>query len=276
MAKSGGTVGGGGRLSGRVAVVTGGGSGIGAASADALAAEGASVVVVDLDGAAAARVAAGVGGMALAADVGRPDDWRRIVAEAAAAFGRVDVAHLNAGVITGATDITELSDDAYRRALGANIDGVVFGVRAVVPAMAAGGGGAVVATASLAGLIAYSPDPIYALTKHAVVGLVRALAPQLAERSVTINAVCPGLVDTPLLDGDMRELLAGSGFPLIDAAEVAAAVVDAATGEASGEAYVIQAGRGPVAFRFARPPGPRTPGAEGRLPPPGLAAHDQG
>ena len=158
-----------------------------------------------------------LGGLGLQADVGRSEEWPGIVDAVTARFGGIDLAHLNAGVTTGEADITKVTDDIYRRAVGVNVDGVVFGVRALVPALSARGGGAIVATASLAGLIGFSPDPIYCLTKHAVVGLVRSLVPQLAEQHITINAVCPSIVDTPLID-DMRDLLEGSGFPLIDAA----------------------------------------------------------
>lgn len=264
-----------GTLAGKVAVVTGGGSGIGRATAERLAASGVSVAVVDLDGGSVEHVAEGIGGLAVSADVGSAHEWPGIVEAVTARFGGIDLAHLNAGVTTGEADITKITDTLYHRALGANVNGVVFGVRALVPALSARGGGAIVATASLAGLIGYSPDPIYCLTKHAVVGLVRSLAPQLAEKGITINAVCPGLVDTPLID-DVRDVLEGSGFPLIDVAAVSGAVIDRMSGEETGDAMVIQAGREAAAFRFARPPGPRTEGAEGRLPPSGLAAHDQG
>jgi NAD(P)-dependent dehydrogenase (short-subunit alcohol dehydrogenase family) len=261
-------------LAGKVGLVTGGGSGIGLATVRRLAAGGAQVAVVDLDGAAARRVATEVGGLGLQADVGQSDEWPGVVDEIKSRFGGIDFAHLNAGVTTGEADITSVSDQTYRRALGANVDGVFFGVRTLVPALAERGGGAIVATASLAGLIGFSPDPIYCLTKHAVVGLVRSLVPQLAEHQITINAVCPSLVDTPMV-GDMRAVLEESGFPLIDAASVAEAVVERMLGEESGLAMVIQAGREPLPFRFARPPGPRAGGKAGRLPPTELTAHDQ-
>jgi NAD(P)-dependent dehydrogenase (short-subunit alcohol dehydrogenase family) len=263
-----------GALSGRVAVVTGGGSGIGLATATRLAEAGASVAVVDLDGGSAERVASDLGGLGLQADVGRPEVWPGIVDAVTSRFGGIDLAHLNAGVTTGEADVTAISDDLYRRAVGVNVDGVFFGVRALVPALTARGGGAIVATASLAGLIGFSPDPVYCLTKHAVVGLVRSLVPQLAEHGITINAVCPSIVDTPLID-DMRQVLEGSGFPLIDVAVVSQTVVDLLAGEGSGEAMVIQAGREAVAFRFPRPPGPRAGGVVGQLPPTEFTAHDQ-
>ena len=261
-------------LAGKVAVVTGGGSGIGLATATRLAAAGASVAVVDLDGASAERVAGELDGLALQADVGRSDEWPGIVEAVTRRFGGIDLAHLNAGVTTGESDITKVTDEIYARATGVNVDGVFFGVRAVVPAMAARGGGSIVATASLAGLIGFSPDPIYCLTKHAVVGLVRSLGPQLGERGININAVCPSIVDTPLI-ADMREVLESSGFPLIDVETVSTVVVELLGGDASGEAMVIQAGREALPFRFARPPGPRAGGTVGQMPPKEFAAHDQ-
>jgi NAD(P)-dependent dehydrogenase (short-subunit alcohol dehydrogenase family) len=263
-----------GTLSGKVAIVTGGASGIGLATATRLAGAGVSVAVVDLDGGSALRVATEVGGLGLQADVGRSEEWPGIVDAVTSRFGGVDLAHLNAGVTTGEGDITKVTDAIYRRAVGVNVDGVVFGVRALVAPLSARGGGAIVATASLAGLIGFSPDPIYCLTKHAVVGLVRSLGPQLAEHRITINAVCPSIVDTPLID-DVRDVLEGSGFPLIDVSAVSEAVVDRLAGEETGQAMVIQAGREALAFRFARPPGPRAGGTVGQMPPSQLAAHDQ-
>ena len=261
-------------LAGAVAVVTGGGSGIGLATATRLAGLGVSVAVVDLDGASAEHAASAIDGFAVQADVGRSDSWPGIVDAVDGRFGGIDLAHLTAGVMTGEADITALTDDAYRRVLSVNVDGVVYGLRALVPALAARGGGAIVVTASLAGLIGFSPDPIYCLTKHAVVGLVRSVAPQLQERHITINAVCPSIVDTPLI-GDSRGLLETSGFPLIDPDTVSEAVVERLAGDESGEAMVIQAGREALPYRFGRPPGPRAGGTVGQLPPQEFTAHDQ-
>ncbi len=257
-------------LEGKVAVVTGGASGIGLASCRRLVSLGARVVVVDANADGAARAAEELGGVAVHADVGKTGEWSRVL-EAARTLGGVDVAYLNAGVTTGEEDITKLTDEQYRRILSVNVDGIVFGTRAVVPEMAARGGGAVVATSSLAGIVAFAGDPIYTLTKHAVVGFVRAVAPRLAEHNITINAICPGLVDTPLIDGEIRDSLAGAGFPLIPAEAVAEAVVGCVLGGETGQAVVVQLGREPVAYRFGRPPGPRAPGVEGRIPPEWLA-----
>lgn len=262
-------------LEGKVAVVTGGASGIGLATVRLLADQGVSPVVVDLDADAGEEVAAEVGGRFVAADVAEPDDWRRVVALADEQLGGIDFAFLNAGVDTRQSDITALTDEQYRRVMRPNVDGVVFGARALVPSMAARGGGAVVATASLAGLIAFSPDPIYTLTKHAVVGLVRALAPQLQAKGITVNAVCPGITDTPLVGDQAKATLADAGFPVIPPTQIAEAVLMCVTGSETGQAYVCQAGREPVPYRFSRVPGPRAAGAAGKLPPTEMAGHDQ-
>jgi NAD(P)-dependent dehydrogenase (short-subunit alcohol dehydrogenase family) len=259
-----------GALEGKVAVVTGGASGIGLASSKRLAAEGAKIVVVDANGDGADKVASELDGVAVKADVGNSGEWARIV-DAARRLGGIDMAYLNAGVTTGEEDITKLTDEQYRRILSVNVDGIVFGTRAIVPELMARGGGALVATSSLAGIVAFSGDPIYTLTKHAVVGFVRAVAPRLAEHNITINAICPGLVDTPLIDGEIRDSLASAGFPLIPAEAVAEAVMGCVLGEDTGQAVVVQLGRDAVAYRFGRPPGPRAPGVEGRIPPEWLA-----
>jgi NAD(P)-dependent dehydrogenase (short-subunit alcohol dehydrogenase family) len=225
------------------AIVTGGRSGIGAAIVAALAADGTDVEVLDLaDG----------------FDVGSSSDWEGVMP--------ADLVCLNAGVLTGETDIRLLGDDEYHRAVRTNVDGVVFGVRHLAPLLQRGS--AFVVTASLAGLIGMPSDPIYSLTKHAVVGFVRAVAPQLEQRGIRINLVCPGIADTPMLDkGGQRAALEASGFPLLRPEEVAAAVLLAAQSEETGQAWAVQPGREPVQFRFANVPGPRVEGAEGTLPP---------
>jgi NAD(P)-dependent dehydrogenase (short-subunit alcohol dehydrogenase family) len=147
-----------------------------------------------------------------------------------------------------------------------NVDGVLFGVRRLAGVM--GDGDAIVVTASLAGLTGVESDPIYALTKHAVIGLVRSVAPQLEESGIRINAVCPGFVDTPMVTGEFRSALESAGFPLLRAEEVAEAVLLAARSDGTGEAWIVQPGRRPEPYRFRGIPGPRVPGAEGIAPPP--------
>jgi len=242
--------------------VTGGASGIGRAIVRRLAVEGMSVLVVDVEE-AAGREAAGevVDGRFERADVSSSGDWERLAAEA----GTLSLACLNAGVGTATADLLELSEPEYRRVLGVNVDGVVLGVRALAPVLE--GGGRIVVTASLAGLVPIDGDPIYGLTKHAVIGFVRSVAPQLERRGIAINAVCPGIADTPLVGAAARAQLDAAGFPLLRPEEVAAAVVVAAESGQTGQAWVCQPGREPLQFRFPNVPGPRTPGAEGVRPP---------
>ncbi len=209
------------------AVVTGGASGIGAAVAEKLQAEGTRVRILDL---------------ATGFDVSDPEAWGTVEG--------ADFAFLNAGVGGNSGDL-----EGYRRMIGANVDGVVFGVRRMEQVMAAGG--TIVATASLAGLVPMPHDPIYTLTKHAVVGYVRAIAPSLAEQGLRINAVCPGFADTPIVTPELREWVASEGIPLIPAAQVADAVLQVARSDVTGQAWVVQPGREPIQYGFRGVPGPR-------------------
>jgi NAD(P)-dependent dehydrogenase (short-subunit alcohol dehydrogenase family) len=178
-------------------------------------------------------------------DVADPAAWRSLK-------GSYDAAFLNAGVITGERRMAALTDEQYRRAAGANLDGVVFGVRECAARLMPNGG-SIVATASLAGLTATPMDPIYAATKHAVVGFVRSCAPQLAKRGIRINALCPGFTDTPIVVEELRGVL---DVPLIEPAFVAEAALRALHSDTSGEAWVVQPNR-IVQFRFPNIPGPR-------------------
>jgi NAD(P)-dependent dehydrogenase (short-subunit alcohol dehydrogenase family) len=207
--------------------VTGGASGIGAAVVRLLEAEGTTVESLDIT---------------TGFDVSDPASWD--------AVGEVDFAFLNAGVGGSGDDLA-----GYRRMLGTNVDGVVFGVRRLANVMKPGG--SIVATASLAGLVPMPADPIYTLTKHAVVGYVRAVAPHLAEREIHINAVCPGFVDTPIVSPELREWIAGEGIPLMQPEEVADAALVAARSGETGEVWIVQPGREPVRYEFRGVPGPR-------------------
>jgi NAD(P)-dependent dehydrogenase (short-subunit alcohol dehydrogenase family) len=150
--------------------------------------------------------------------------------------------------------------------MGVNVDGVVLGVRRLAQVMP--DGGRIVCTASLAGLTAYPGDPVYVATKHAVVGFVRGAAPALAVRGITIDAVCPGFADTPLVSDDMRQALATAEFPLLGPDEVAAAVALLLRTEGTGRALVVQPGREPTEFRYPNVPGARAESGESAGAPP--------
>jgi NAD(P)-dependent dehydrogenase (short-subunit alcohol dehydrogenase family) len=240
---------------GAVALLTGGASGIGLAVARQLAERGTRVVIADRDAAAGQSAADEVHGRFVATDVSEPAAVQAAIDAAETEYGRLDLAVLNAGVTTGESPIEVLDLARYRATLGVNVDGVVFGIRSALPALRRAGGGAIVVTASLSGLTPYPDDPIYAMTKHAVVGLVRSLAQPLSADAVTINAICPGFVSTPLID-DYRAKFEAAGLPLLSAEEVAGAVLAAADSGDTGQAWVCQPGRTPEPYRFRGVPGP--------------------
>jgi len=158
-------------------------------------------------------------------------------------------------VLTGEGDVTAMTPEQYRRAVAVNVDGVVLGVRRLGAVMAPGS--AIVATASLAGLVEVPEDPVYGLTKFAVVGFVRSAAPQLAARGVKLNALCPSWADTPLVPDELRASIDDRGWRLLAPADVAAGVLAAARSEGHGEAWIVQVGREPLAFKYPGVPGPR-------------------
>ena len=238
------------RLEGKNVVVTGAGSGIGRAAAVRFAAEGGRVIVVDLDTQSVEDtlgLLTGTGHRGVVGDVADAIAWDRIVDVAAG----VDAAHLNAGVYGHTGPIDQLPLDTYRRTVAANIDGVVLGVRALVPALRASGGGSIVVTASAAGIVAFAGNPVYTLTKQAVAGFVRAVAPTLVADGIGIDAVCPGVVDTPMT----VEALGGNEpdratMPLIDPATIAAVALDLLTTEGTGRCRAVRERGGPVDWAF--------------------------
>jgi NAD(P)-dependent dehydrogenase (short-subunit alcohol dehydrogenase family) len=248
-------------LTGTAALVSGGASGIGAAAVRRLASAGAVVAIADRDEPAARALATEVGGLALPGDVSDPDLMTMAVDVAEDAFGRLNLVLLNAGVTSGQSGIENLDLAGYRRAMGVNVDHVVFGLTAAVPALRRAGGGSIIVTASLAGLVPMPGDALYTLTKHAVVGYVRAAAPTLAADGIRVNAVCPGFADTPLIARAREQF---GRFPLLSADDVADAIVAVLERGEAGECWFVQPGREPAPYGFRGVPGP----AGGAEPPP--------
>ena len=189
-------------------LVTGAGSGIGAALVRNLRAADQRVLALDINEAAGAALAAETGATFQRCDVSNPDDWDQML-KTLEEVGPPDRVALNAGIQIAPPDapLSEYRFDAmtierYRRMMGVNVDGVVFGLRALLPQLASGA--AIVVTASLAGITPYSVDPLYTLSKHAVVGLVRSLGEPLADRGIRINAICPGGIDTAIIPEAQR------------------------------------------------------------------------
>ncbi|MEX2254499.1 MAG: SDR family oxidoreductase [Acidimicrobiia bacterium] len=228
----------------RIAVVTGAASGVGAASARRLARDGAAVVVVDVDDATGAEVAEDVGGRFVHLDVGDPAGWDALAAELTP--HGVALAHLNAGILT-ATEETHFLDAPLDRSLAllrVNLDGVILGVRALAPLMIEHGGGSIAVTASLAGLIPYGGDPVYAASKHGVVGFVRSVAPQLRRAGVRLNAICPSGIDTPMVAGARKDLADEHRRAFLSPDTVADAVATLLAGDDSGLVQLIAEGEG--------------------------------
>lgn len=193
-----------GRLSGKVAVVTGAASGLGRASAERLAAEGCSVVVVDIDGVGARKVAqslADQSGAAIAveADVADPDQVEEYIGQANEAFGRIDLHHLNAGIFGVFTPLPDIEIDDFDRVIAVNVRGQLLGLRAAFRCYRAQRSkGSVVLTASIASLSGSADLIAYQVSKHASVGLVRGAAMFGGPLGIRVNAVAPGIVPTDL------------------------------------------------------------------------------
>ena len=186
-------------FAGKQAIVTGAGSGIGAALCRALAAAGAQVVCTDIDGNAAARTAAPLGASSARLDVTDAAAVQGCVDEVVDRTGRLDLMFNNAGIAWGG-DTELLTLDQWNAIIDINVRGVVHGVAAAYPQMVKQGHGHLVNTASMAGLAAAGQITSYVMSKHAVVGLSLALRSEAAGRGVGVLAVCPGAVETPILD----------------------------------------------------------------------------
>lgn len=191
------------RFEGKVAVVTGAAGGIGRVTAARFAAEGAAVVLVDvsakgLETSVAAVKAAGSEALAVEADVTRAADVRRYVGAALDRFGGIDCFFNNAGILGAVSPLVDYPEDVFDQVMAVNVKGVWLGMKEVAPALRARGGGAIVNTASIAGMRS-SPNLVaYTASKHAVVGLTRTAAYELVRHGIRVNAVCPAPVETPM------------------------------------------------------------------------------
>jgi 3-oxoacyl-[acyl-carrier protein] reductase len=245
-----------GRLQDKVALITGAGSGIGRASAERFAAEGAQVVVVDLKGAeetVAAIEAAGGEGLALRTDVADEDAVAAMAEVALERFGKVDVLMNNAGILDEFEPAAETSTETWNRVLGVNLYGQFFTSRALIPQMVERGDGAIINVASTAGLNGGNGGAAYTTSKHAVIGFTRQLCFDYARQGLRCNAICPGAVES----GMTKEIFASPDAAVMEAvesapigrwaqpAELATAALFLASDEASfvnGAVFVVDGG----------------------------------
>jgi NAD(P)-dependent dehydrogenase (short-subunit alcohol dehydrogenase family) len=203
-----------GMLDGKVALVTGGGGGIGRATALAMVREGAKLAVADFNAAGARDTVAqinAVGGQAvtLAGDVTRPKDVQAMVQDTLSAYGRLDCAFNNAGIAgyqvnASGQKTAEWSEESFDRMIAVNLKGVWLCMRDEIRHMQAHGGGAIVNTGSIAGLVGLPTSSAYVAAKHGVLGLTKTAAIEYADARIRINAVCPGYIETQMTEDAMR------------------------------------------------------------------------
>lgn len=194
-----------GRLDGKVAIITGAGSGIGRASAQLFAAEGARVMCADINDQGATETAAGIGKAAIAAkvDVTQPAQVERMVAETVKAFGKLDVLYANAGIGESGNAI-DLTLKQWNRMIAINLTSVWLSTKYALPEMIKAGGGSIVNQSSLAGLIGIGGIAHYSAAKAGVIGLTRQVAVEFGPKKVRCNAICPGTIFTPLVEAVWR------------------------------------------------------------------------
>jgi NAD(P)-dependent dehydrogenase (short-subunit alcohol dehydrogenase family) len=198
----------------KVAMVTGGGSGIGAAMARRFAEEGATVVVADLDEKAAGKVASAIEkdgrtAVAVRQDVGDPESVEKSVDFAVQKFGRLDVAVNNAGITGDLAPTADYGLEGWDKVIAVNLSGVFYGMKYQIPAMLRSGGGSIVNIASILGSVGARDSAGYNAAKHGVVGLTKTAALEYSKDGVRVNAIGPGYIETPLLEALDREVYDG-------------------------------------------------------------------
>ncbi len=193
------------RFTNKVALVTGGASGIGRATAIAFAREGASVVLSDIDAERGEKVIgeirqAGGKGVFVRADVSKSEDVQRLVQGTVKTYGRLDACFNNAGISGPMRPTAELSEEDWNRVIATNLSSVFLCMKYELPELLKAGGGAIVNNASILGTVTFPNACAYTASKHGILGLTKTTAAEYATQNVRVNAICPGFIQTPMLD----------------------------------------------------------------------------
>lgn len=225
-------------------LITGGASGIGAEIARRLTSDGAKVLITDINEELGTATADVLGARFMRLDVTDPRAWESLVATEES----FDIVCLNAGVSTYQHVVggelqnhpfEQLTDERFERIMSINVNGVVYGARAVIPTMVERKSGHILVTASMAGIVPIPPDPIYGLTKHGMVGMVKSLGPMLAMHGVCISALCPGFADTPLVSDMAKEFAKQFSIGVMDVSVVGDLAMQALAERVPGSQWVV-------------------------------------
>lgn len=205
------------RFDGKAVMISGAASGFGRLAAQRFAAEGARLSLADIDEDGVRETAEGLDALAVRVDVTSPEDQAAWADATVARYGTIDIAVNNAGVVGPMARIPDLPVEEFDRMMAINVRGVFLGMQQQLPVMAKAGGGAILNTASAAGLLGAGYLAAYAASKHAVVGLTRSAADEYARSNVRINAICPSFADTPMLDQIADDMADGKSMTRADA-----------------------------------------------------------
>lgn len=240
-----------GRLEGKVSIVTGAGSGIGAATARRFHAEGAKVVLADVSGAQEALAKElGDGALSVHADVSKGESVQAMIAAAVDTFGRLDVLHNNAGIDGEIAAVADMSEEGWDQVQAINLRGVFLGIKYAVPAMLSNGGGSIINTASMAATVSFPQMASYCAAKGGVIMLTKTAAAEYAGQGIRVNAISPGTIQTAITESlpqDMITAIIGRNpvGRIADASEVASLAVFLASDESAfitGSDYLIDGG----------------------------------